>query len=124
MKTKLIALENFKKLDTAKRIPGNKEVVNHTDFNRSNNTVGNLEWCTYSENSLHSKNHNRFFRPKGELAPRGVLTRKQVLKIRQMLSKGISQRKIAKSFSVSQTAICQINRGLAWGWLLNGKEQI
>jgi HNH endonuclease len=27
--------------------------VNHIDNNKLNNTVNNLEWCTYSENSIH-----------------------------------------------------------------------
>jgi hypothetical protein len=34
--------------------PLNKPDVNHKDSNRSNNHVSNLEWCTKSENSLHS----------------------------------------------------------------------
>lgn len=35
------------------RIKG-KDYVNHIDGNPSNNTASNLEWCTLSENSLHS----------------------------------------------------------------------
>jgi len=31
-----------------------KTVVNHIDENKMNNHYSNLEWCTYSQNSLHS----------------------------------------------------------------------
>ena len=35
-----------------------KDFINHKDGNKSNNNVNNLEWCTKSENTLHSfKNH-------------------------------------------------------------------
>lgn len=34
----------------------NKSDVNHKDGNKLNNTISNLEWCTKSENMLHSYN--------------------------------------------------------------------
>lgn len=34
--------------------PENKDVINHKDFNRANNSVENLEWLTYQENSHYS----------------------------------------------------------------------
>lgn len=37
----------------------NKPNVNHKDFNRSNNHISNLEWCTQYENIKHSIDHGR-----------------------------------------------------------------
>jgi hypothetical protein len=34
--------------------PYNKPCVNHIDHDRQNNSVDNLEWCTYLENNQHS----------------------------------------------------------------------
>lgn len=31
-----------------------KSIVNHKDGNKKNNSISNLEWCTYSENNIHS----------------------------------------------------------------------
>lgn len=31
-----------------------KEIVNHKDGDKHNDNIKNLEWCTYSENSLHA----------------------------------------------------------------------
>lgn len=34
--------------------PENKKCINRIDYDRSNNCVTNLEWCTYAENNQHS----------------------------------------------------------------------
>lgn len=37
--------------------PNGKDFVNHIDYDRKNNIVENLEWCTVSENMKHSGKH-------------------------------------------------------------------
>lgn len=34
--------------------PENKRCVNHLDWNRLNDNIKNLEWCTHSENNKHA----------------------------------------------------------------------
>lgn len=35
----------------------NKKYINHLDYNKWNNNVSNLEWCTQAENVEYSKEH-------------------------------------------------------------------
>lgn len=45
-----------------------KNSVDHIDFNRTNNNIKNLRWCTGKENTIHSYNAGRL----ASLRPRGV----------------------------------------------------
>mgnify|MGYP003478362873 FL=1 len=38
--------------------PDNKPCINHKDLNRTNNSIDNLEWVTYSENIKHGYDNN------------------------------------------------------------------
>lgn len=46
--------------------PLNYNEVNHLDFNRSNNDVSNLEWCSKKQNIRHSFAHNKTRRTNGK----------------------------------------------------------
>lgn len=45
----------------------NKEQINHKDWNKSNNSIKNLEWCTVSENELHAYSMGLKYWPKSRL---------------------------------------------------------
>ena len=53
--------------------PNNNPVVNHKDSNKINNCLNNLEWCTYSENSMYVpvRNNKKSSKYKGVLFHKG-----------------------------------------------------
>lgn len=64
--------------------PNNKKFVNHKDGNKANNIETNLEWCTKSENTIHSyRELGRISLWKGSKHRAGIPSkfRKPVLKI-------------------------------------------
>lgn len=50
--------------------PKNKPCCNHMDGNKLNNSLPNLEWCTYAENNQHAHDNKLIVLPKGKEHPR------------------------------------------------------
>lgn len=61
--------------------PENKPCVNHRDEKKSNNNVNNLEWVTYSENSIHALKNKLSKGKKGEEHSQSKLSESQVIQI-------------------------------------------
>lgn len=71
--------------------PDNLPEVNHKDFNRKNNSVYNLEWCTHLYNIKYSYEHNlncQLVARDGSKNGRSLLTEEQVLNIRTLYESG------------------------------------
>lgn len=84
--------------------PENKKEVNHKDGNKKNNAASNLEWCTRSENILHSFNT-------GLNKVRSV-SPDQANEIKRLYNTGVyTYQKIAELYSVSNTTIQRIVTG-------------
>jgi len=86
--------------------PFNKPCVNHINGIRSDNDFSNLEWCTYSENSLHG------YRSNNRKNARRKLTETQVLEIKESLKNyyhGLGKQ-LAKKYSVSVWIISLIRK--------------
>lgn len=87
--------------------PKNKPCVNHINGIKTDNSIQNLEWCTVLENNIHaaengllSKIHSR---------PSGI-KKTDVLAIRELHKKGLSQYEISKKYNVCQSHISRLIR--------------
>jgi len=93
--------------------PENKKCINHKDGNKQNNSIENLEWCSYSENHKHAyKNGLKQHTPEMKnqlIARKRKLTFEQAEEIRHLYKTGLySQRKLAETFNMQQTNIGDI----------------
>jgi hypothetical protein len=83
--------------------PNKYRCVNHKDFNRQNNRVENLEWCSHKQNYEHSNAAGRYS-PNRLL--RAKLTKAQAEEIRRRyIPRKVSLARLAKEFGVSSSTI-------------------
>ena len=103
--------------------PNNYTDVNHKDFNRKNNKVENLEWCTELYNVHYTRDNNLEFNSSSykKLSP---LSEEQVLLIPTLLNYGFSVKLISKLYNVGHITIRNIITKKTWRWLkLNFNKQ-
>lgn len=84
----------------------NKPQINHKNGIKSDNRIENLEWCSPSENVQHAIINGLIKR--GEDHFLSKLKNKDIIEIFKLSEKGLTQRKIAKMFNVSQGTIFNI----------------
>lgn len=102
--------------------PENKKCVNHINGNKKDNNINNLEWTTYSENIKHAFKNKLNKGLKGEKKPISKLKNKEVLDIKKMLGKGLTNVEIAKTYNVDARTISCIKTGVSWSWLTGIKK--
>jgi len=93
--------------------PDNKPCINHIDGNKLNNSIENLEWCTYSENMKHAYDNNLKLpiEGKGEKSSQHKLKEEDVLKIR---ASSLSSKELGSLYNVNRTNIIAIRKRKSW----------
>jgi hypothetical protein len=102
--------------------PDNKPCINHKDGDKLNNSIENLEWVTHSENNKHAfdnglKDVSKINFCNGSRCWASKITEKDVVKIKQLISKGISLGVISKKYGVTKQSIFHIKTGRNWAWV-------
>lgn len=106
--------------------PKNLPCTNHIDNDRTNNSIGNLEWVTVAENNKHRMLHGNQIR--GESVNTNKLTEKEVLEIRELYKNSVDGRKyrnkkvkgilkqkdLAKKYNITPAQIYSITRRKCW----------
>ena len=97
---RLVALTYLPKIE-------GKQYVNHKNGIKTDNSVANLEWCTFSENIKHA--HST-----GLIKPKKAIRPEQIPVIRDMKRMGFRDYEIAANFGVGRTTIQRVIAGVGY----------
>lgn len=94
--------------------PENKNVINHKDSNRENNSLSNLEWVTKAENDKHAYQYGNASN-KGSKNGFSILNEQKVLEIRKRRTEeNLTYQELAEIYNVSYGCIAGIILRTNW----------
>ena len=86
--------------------PENKSCINHKDGNKKNNKVDNLEWVTYSENSIHAYKNGLYNTSKRRKPHKLNEFQKRIIR-----KCDLKNHEISKIFDVSKSYVSMFRNG-------------
>lgn len=93
--------------------------LNHINGIKTDNSLGNLEWTTSKENTVHAFSIGLRTSPKGEFHGMAKLTSSDVREIREIRrTKGLSHPQIGKMFNVKHGTIRDLLAGRTWSHIV------
>ncbi|UPI11934.1 hypothetical protein [Bacillus phage SBSphiJ3] len=94
--------------------PENKIQVNHISGDKQDNSVGNLEWVTPSENIRHAYTQGLCKRAKGSKSHLATITEQQATEIKKLLAENYRVMDISRKLGIKKNIVSDINRGVSW----------
>ena len=88
--------------------------INHKDFNKTNNHVNNLEWCSVRENCIHREKFLDKERISGDRNPMARYSVEDVLNIRKLYDQGVGYMDIARMYKAPDEPIRRIVKRESW----------
>jgi len=86
--------------------PDNKPCVNHKNGDKLDNRACNLEWCTYSENEIHSRDVLGKKYASGLKLPQSKISKEDSDRIKKLFDTGkYTKTELGRMFGVSRKAI-------------------
>lgn len=93
-----------------------KPIINHIDGNKLNNSIDNLEWCTYSENNRHAyRTGLKVSNPRcGEESNLTKHSKNEVIQVCKLLQKGYTTKALHDKFGISVGFSSKIYHRKSW----------